>query len=67
MKTCAAHWLTRRFMEKPGAQVMQEAAKLGIKKVWMQPGSDSKEAVKIAKDAGMSVIHGGPCVLVQLR
>lgn len=54
-------------MEKPGAQVMQEAAKLGIKKVWMQPGSDSKEAVKIAKDAGMSVIHGGPCVLVQLR
>lgn len=44
--------------------VLEEAHKNGIKKVWLQPDVDSKEALEYAKDVGLQVIAGGPCVLV---
>jgi len=47
-------------------QVMHEAAALGIKHAWMQPGAESDAAVKIGEGAGMSVIAGDACVLVVL-
>lgn len=46
--------------------VVQEAIKLGIRHIWMQPGAESDSAVKHAIDAGANVIHGGPCLLVVL-
>ncbi len=46
--------------------VIEEAGKLGIQHVWMQPGADSPAAVARAKELGMNVIAGGPCLLVAL-
>ena len=47
-------------------QVVEEVAEAGIGHVWMQPGAESPEAVARAKALGISVIAGGPCLLVQL-
>jgi len=46
--------------------IVQQAAELGIKHVWMQPGAESDEAVRRARDAGINVIAGDACVLVIL-
>jgi uncharacterized protein len=48
-------------------QIVMQAAGLGIRHLWMQPGSDSDEAIELARQAGMNVIWGGPCILVALR
>lgn len=37
-------------------QVVVEAARLGIKKIWMQPGSESEKAIAFCKEKGMEVI-----------
>lgn len=47
-------------------KVVEEAAKLSIKNIWMQPGAESPAAVSRAEELGLNVIHGGPCVLVVL-
>ena len=47
--------------------IVEEAAELGIKNIWMQPGAESEKAVKRAEALGMNVIAGGPCALVTLR
>jgi uncharacterized protein len=47
--------------------VVKQALALGIKNIWMQPGAESEEAVKLAESAGANVLAGGPCVLVALR
>ncbi len=44
--------------------VVEEAGKLGIQNIWMQPGAESKVAVERAEELGMNVIAGGPCLLV---
>ena len=44
--------------------VVEEAIALGIGHVWMQPGAESRAAVAAARDAGLNVISGGPCILV---
>lgn len=46
--------------------VVEEAGRLGIKHLWMQPGAESDAAVARARALGMNVIAGGPCVLVVL-
>ncbi len=48
-------------------RIVEEAAELGIKNIWMQPGAESEKAVKRAEQLGMNVIAGGPCALVTLR
>jgi uncharacterized protein len=47
--------------------VVEEAAKRGIKNIWMQPGAESAAAIAAAENAGANVIAGGPCILVSLR
>ncbi|KAJ3086583.1 hypothetical protein HK102_012888, partial [Quaeritorhiza haematococci] len=44
--------------------VVKEAHSLGIKNVWLQPGAEDPEAVAFAKENGMNLIWGGPCILV---
>ena len=51
---------------KATIEVAKEAVKAGVKAVWMQPGAEHPEAVKILKDAGIPVIYGGSCILVAL-
>ena len=47
-------------------EVVQQAGELGIRNIWLQPGSENQEAVAKAVDFEMNVIFGGPCVLVAL-
>jgi len=47
-------------------QVVREAAAAGVKHIWMQPGAESGAAIRTAEALGLSVIAGGPCLLVVL-
>jgi predicted CoA-binding protein len=46
--------------------IVDEAIALGIRHIWMQPGAESGAAIQAAEDAGINVIHSGPCLLVVL-
>ena len=45
-------------------QVVREAAAAGVTHIWMQPGAESDAAIRTAESLGLSVIAGGPCLLV---
>lgn len=47
-------------------QVVREAAAAGARHIWMQPGAESEAAIRAAEAAGLSVIAGGACLLVEL-
>lgn len=46
--------------------VVVEAIDLGIRQLWFQPGAESRAAIERARAAGIEVIEGGPCLLVEL-
>ena len=46
--------------------VVEDAARAGVKHIWMQPGAESEAAVARAEELGISLIAGGPCLLVAL-
>lgn len=46
--------------------LIEEAHAAGIPRVWMQPGAESAKAIARAKELGIEVIAGGPCLLVSL-
>jgi predicted CoA-binding protein len=50
---------------KAGLGVLDEAAELGIKRLWFQPGAESGEIVGKAEKLGLQIIYGY-CVLVEL-
>ncbi|MCM8817116.1 MAG: CoA-binding protein [Candidatus Omnitrophica bacterium] len=39
-------------------KIIDDVNNAGIKKIWMQPGSESENAIKKALNYGMEVIHG---------
>ena len=43
--------------------VVKDAAAQGIRRVWLQQGASSPEAVRFCREQGMSVVHGH-CVLM---
>jgi len=45
---------------------VETCKKLGIRKVWMQPGSESEAAINFCRENGMDVVHG-VCVMVERR
>ena len=47
-------------------RIIEDAATVGVQHVWMQPGAESEVAVQKARDHGINVIAGGPCILVVL-
>jgi predicted CoA-binding protein len=47
-------------------RIVVEAIVAGVENIWMQPGAESALAVSKAESAGITVIAGGPCVLVVL-
>ncbi len=47
-------------------QAVKTCNKLGIKKVWMQPGSESENAINFCTENNIDVIHG-VCVMVERR
>ena len=48
-------------------QIVREAHRLGIKKIWMQPGAESEEAIKFCEEHGIYVFHGLCVMLESLR
>jgi hypothetical protein len=47
-------------------KIVKTSKKLGITKVWMQPGSESENAIKFCSSSGIDVIHS-VCVMVERR
>lgn len=47
-------------------QIVKVCKKLGIKKVWMQPGSESETALNFCKENSIEVVYG-VCVMVERR
>jgi predicted CoA-binding protein len=47
-------------------RILEEAARLGLRRVWLQPGAESPRSPEIARAAGITLLWGGPCVLVEL-
>ena len=45
-------------------EVVAEAARRGVKFVWMQPGAESDRALEIAREEGIEAIGDGSCLLV---
>jgi predicted CoA-binding protein len=45
------------------AAVMREALEMGVKVFWTQPGAEGPAVVRLAEEAGASLVHGR-CVLV---
>lgn len=43
---------------------VETCRKLGITKVWMQPGSESKKAIKFCEENGIDVVYG-VCVMIE--
>ncbi len=47
-------------------KVVDDAIEAGVRSIWMQPGAESQAAIDKAREHGIEVIAGGPCVLVSL-
>ena len=47
-------------------KLVDELAQAGVTSLWLQPGAESVAAVEKAEAAGISVVHGGPCIMVLL-
>ncbi len=46
-------------------EIVKSALAAGIRHIWLQPGADSYEAKQAARAAGVDVIAGGACILVE--
>ena len=49
-------------------RLIDEALAAGVKNIWMQPGAepDDETTLNKAHAAGVNLIYGGPCLLVEL-
>lgn len=47
-------------------RVVAEAIDAGVQHIWMQPGAEDREASHAAREAGLTVIDDGSCILVLL-
>lgn len=50
---------------KRGVAVIEEAAELGIKDIWLQPGTFNNELLELIESKGLNSVQA--CVLVALR
>jgi predicted CoA-binding protein len=44
--------------------VVESCKRLGITKVWLQPGSESERAIKFCEENGVQTVHG-VCVMIE--
>lgn len=58
--TCAVSIITPPAIT---TNIVQEAQRAGITRIWMQPGSESAEALTFGKEHNMTVVHNY-CILV---
>ena len=45
-------------------RIVQECKEMGVREIWMQPGSESETAVKKAKEYGIEVTYNA-CFMVK--
>jgi predicted CoA-binding protein len=45
-------------------EILPIVKKLGIKKVWLQPGSESDDAIRFCEENGIECIYGA-CIMVE--
>jgi predicted CoA-binding protein len=45
-------------------QIVENCKKLGITKVWMQPGSESEKAINFCKQNGIDAVYG-VCLMIE--
>jgi predicted CoA-binding protein len=48
-------------------RTVEDAARLGVTRIWMQPGSESDEAIRRAEESGMQVVHHACAMVGALR
>ncbi len=53
-------------LPKVTEQVVQECARLDIERVWMQPGAESAEAIRLAEELGLKVVHHA-CAMIHRK
>ncbi len=63
-----AHVKSLSVIMRPQAtiKIVEEAIALGIKHIWMEPGSENILAIEKCKKNGITVIANGPSILVEL-
>lgn len=47
-------------------KIVQKCHELGIKKIWMQPGSESQEAINFCKTKKIKVLHNA-CIMIKRK
>jgi len=50
-----------------GMGVVEDCLAKGVSNIWFQPGAESEAAIARAREAGMQVIWGGPCAMVEAK
>lgn len=48
-------------------KIIEQAAQLGVKNLWLQPGAESPHALEIAASHNLNTIANGPCILITLH
>ncbi len=43
--------------------LVRQADVMGIRRIWMQPGAESEDAVEYCDERCLELVHGGPCLL----
>ncbi len=44
-------------------KVVRKAAETGIRRIWMQQGAESEEAIRFCEERGINVVHG-ECIMM---
>ena len=47
-------------------EIVRQCAQLGLKRVWMQPGSESETAIQFCQEHDIKVVHD-TCAMIQKR
>ena len=47
-------------------EIVRQCAELGLERVWIQPGSESEEAIHFCQEKGIRVVHGA-CAMIRKR
>lgn len=47
-------------------RMVEECRRLGVRKVWMQPGSESERAIEYCERNNIAVVHG-VCIMVERK
>ncbi len=50
-----------------GIKILEDAKQAGILKLWFQPGAESNEIDKKAKELGLEIVADGSCIMVARR